>query len=128
MVGCTLPRVSAVRALSEGREGQLQVSSSGCLAAQIQRLTESNRLPGPLAGVFSPARTEADSWAPRQCMTDVGSLALSSPAETCVWEGLGIAEFHTSKGSSTKSSVDGKGRATAELLQLLLGCPDSAPH
>ena len=61
MVGCTLPRVSAVRALSEGREGQLHGSSSGCLAAQIQRRTESTRLPGPLAGVFSPARTEADS-------------------------------------------------------------------
>ena len=61
MVGCTLPMVSAVRALSEGREGQLQGSSSGCLAAQIQRRTESTRLPGPLAGVFSPARTEADS-------------------------------------------------------------------
>ena len=61
MVGCTLPRASAVRALSEGREGQLQGSSSGCLAAQIQRHTESTRLPGPLAGVFSPAHTEADS-------------------------------------------------------------------
>ena len=44
-----------------GREGQLQGSSSGCLAAQIQRHTESTRLPGPLAGVFSPAHTEADS-------------------------------------------------------------------
>ena len=30
-------------------------------AAQIQRHTESTRLPGPLAGVFSPAHTEADS-------------------------------------------------------------------
>ena len=61
MVGCTLPRASAVRALSEGREGQLQGSSSGCLAAQNQRRTESTRLPGPLAGVFSPAHTEAYS-------------------------------------------------------------------
>ena len=61
MVGCTLPRASAVRARSEGREGQLQGSSSGCLAAQFQRCTESTRLPGPLAGVFSPAHREADS-------------------------------------------------------------------
>ena len=61
MVGCTLPRASAVRALSEGREGQLQGSSSGCLAAQNQRRIESTRLPGPLAGVFSPAHTEAYS-------------------------------------------------------------------
>ena len=60
-MGCTLPRAPAVTILSEGREGQLQGSSSGCLAAQIQRHTESTRLPGPLAGVFSPAHTEADS-------------------------------------------------------------------
>ena len=61
VVDCTLPRAPAVRILSEGREGQLQGSSSGCLAAQIQHHTESTRLPGPLAGVFSPAHTEADS-------------------------------------------------------------------
>ena len=61
MVGCTLPRASAVRALSEGREGQLQGSSSGCLDAQIQRRKESTRLPGPLAGVFIPGHPEADS-------------------------------------------------------------------
>ena len=58
---CTLPRAPAVRALSDGREGQQQGSSSGCLAAQIQRCTESTRLPGPLAGVFSPGLPEADS-------------------------------------------------------------------
>ena len=34
LVGCPLPRAPAVRALSEGMEGQLQGSSSGCLAAQ----------------------------------------------------------------------------------------------
>ena len=127
-MGCTLPRAPAVKALSEGSEGQQQGSFSGCLAAQTQRHTESTRFQGPLAGFCSPDTQRLIPWAPRQCMTDVGSLALSSPAETCVWEGLGIAEFHTSKGSSTESSVDGKGRATAELLQLLLGCPDSAPH
>ena len=59
-MGCTLPRAPAVRTLSEGREGQLQGSSSGCLAAQIQRCTESTRLPGPLAGVFSPGHPGAD--------------------------------------------------------------------
>ena len=61
LVGCPLPRAPAVRALSEGREGQLQDSSSGCVAGQTQRRTESTRLPGPLAGVFSPAHREADS-------------------------------------------------------------------
>ena len=60
-MGGTLPRAPAVRALSEGKEGQLQDSSSGCVAAQTQRRTESTRLPGPLAGVFSLAHLEADS-------------------------------------------------------------------
>ena len=50
-----------MRILSEGREEQLQGSSSGCLAAQIQRYMESTRLPGPLSGLFSPSQTEADS-------------------------------------------------------------------
>ena len=61
--------------------------SSGCLAAQIQRHTESTRLPGPLAGVSAPHTRRLIPWVPRKCMTDVGSLALSSPAETCagVW-------------------------------------------
>ena len=58
---CTLPRAPAVKALSEGSERQQQGSFSGCLAAQTKRRTESTRLPGPLAGVFSPAHTEADS-------------------------------------------------------------------
>ena len=40
-----------ILALCEGREGLVQGSSSGCLAAQTQRGTESTRLPGPLAGV-----------------------------------------------------------------------------
>ena len=61
MVGCTLPRASAVRALSEGREGQLQDSSSGCVAGQTQRRTESTSLPGLLAWIFSAAHLEADS-------------------------------------------------------------------
>ena len=61
MLCCTLPRAPAVRALSEGSEGQQQGSFSGCLAAQTQRRMESTRLPGPLAGVCSPAYPEADS-------------------------------------------------------------------
>ena len=90
-MGCTLPRAPAVRALSEGREGQLQGSSSGCLAAQTQRRMESTRLPGPLAGVCSPPHTRRlTPWAPDRCLTDVGSLALSSPAVTCAG-GRGLA-------------------------------------
>ena len=54
-VACTLPRAPAGRALSEGKEGQVQGSSSGCLAAQSQHHTECTRLPGPLAGLCSPA-------------------------------------------------------------------------
>ena len=61
MVGCTLPRAPAVRALSEGREGQLQGSSCGCMAAQIQRRTESTRFQGPLVGFCSLTLPEADS-------------------------------------------------------------------
>ena len=83
MVGCTLPRASAVRALSEGREGPLQGSSSGCLAAQIQRHTESTRLPGPLAGVFSPAHTEADSLGAQKVYDRRRFPSTLLPAETC---------------------------------------------
>ena len=36
--------------------------------------------------------------------------------------------MHTAKGFSSENSVTGKGRATAGLLQRLLGRPDSAPH
>ena len=65
-MGCTLPRAPAVRALSEGREGHMQGSSSGCLAAQTQGHTKSTRLPGPLAGVCSPTHLEADSVGAQQ--------------------------------------------------------------
>ena len=86
-MGCTLPRAPAVKALSEGSEGQQQGSFSGCLAAQTKLRTESTRLPGPLAGVFCPDTRRLIPWATRKCMTEVGSLALSFPAETCtgVW-------------------------------------------
>ena len=60
-MGCTLPRAPAVRALSEGSEGQHQGSFSGCLAAQSNPLTESTRFQGPLAGFCSPTLPEADS-------------------------------------------------------------------
>ena len=43
-------------------------------------------------------------------------------------DGLGAGGLHTAKGSSRKSSVRGKGRASAGLLQRLLDRPDSAPH
>ena len=65
-MGCTLPRAPEVKALSEGREGHLHGSSSGCLAAQTQRLTKSTRVPGPLAGVCSPPHLEADSVGAQQ--------------------------------------------------------------
>ena len=82
-MGCTLPRGPAVRALSEAREGHLHGSSSGCLAAQTQHRTESTRLPGPWLGSAAPKTRKLTPWAPSKCMTDVDSLALSSPAQTC---------------------------------------------
>ena len=56
---------------------------SGSLAAQTKLRTESTRFQGPLAGFCIPTLPEADPWVPRKCVRDVGSLALSSPAETC---------------------------------------------
>ena len=82
-MSATKPRDPAVQASSEGREGKLQGSSSGCLAAQTQRRTESTRLPGPGLGSAAPHTQRLTPWAPSKCTTDVGSLALSSPAETC---------------------------------------------
>ena len=85
----TLPRAPAVRALSEGREGQLDGSSSGCLATQIQHPTESTRLPGPMGGLCSATPREGNSIHPRKGLRDVGSLELSYPAEMCAG-GLGL--------------------------------------
>ena len=65
-MGCTLPRAPAVRALSEGREGQVQGSSSGSFPAKAQRRMDRTRIPGPLAGVCSPAHQEADSLGAQQ--------------------------------------------------------------
>ena len=41
------PRAPAVRALSEGREEQVQGSSSGSFAAKAQRRMDRTRIPGP---------------------------------------------------------------------------------
>ena len=70
-------------ALSEGSEGQQQGSFSGSLAAQTKLRTESTRSKGPWLGFASPHSQRLTPWVPRKCVRDVGSLALSSPAETC---------------------------------------------
>ena len=38
----------------------------------------------PWLGFSAPHTRRLIPWVPRKCMTDVASLALSSPAETCV--------------------------------------------
>ena len=87
-MGCTLPRAPAVKALSEGRKGQLQGSSVGCLDAQTERLTESTRLPGPLAGVCSPAHPEAVSLGAQQLpQTRSFPSALLPSRDVCSWLG-----------------------------------------
>ena len=60
-MGCTLPRAPAVKALSEGSEGQQQGSFSGCLADQTKRRMESTRFQGPLTVFCIPTLPEADS-------------------------------------------------------------------
>ena len=65
-VSCTLPRAPGGRDLCQGKEGLVQGSFSRCLTAQTQRQTECTRLPGPLAGVCSPAHPEADSLGAQQ--------------------------------------------------------------
>ena len=91
-MGCTLPRAPAVRTLSEGREGHMQGSSSGCLAAQTQGLTKSTRLPGPLAGVCSPAHEEADSLGAQQVHDRRRfSSTLLPSTDMCRWFGPGAA-------------------------------------
>ena len=61
----------------------MQESSSGCWTAQTHRHTESSGSQGPWLGSAAPHTRRLTPWAPSKCMTDVGSLALSSPAETC---------------------------------------------
>ena len=82
-MSCTLPRAPAVRALPDGSEGNLQSSSSGCWPP---RLSASRRAPGsqgPWLGSAAAHTQRLTPWEPSKCMTDVGFLALSSPAETC---------------------------------------------
>ena len=59
--GLQLPRAPAVKALSEGSEGQQQGSFSGSLAAQTKLRTESTRFQGALDGFCIPTLPEADS-------------------------------------------------------------------
>ena len=87
-VAGTVPRVPAGRTPSEEREGQVQGSSTGCLAAQTQRHTESTRLPGPLAGVCSPAHPEADSVGAQQLRhTRSFPSTLVPSRDVCSWLG-----------------------------------------
>ena len=82
-MGYTLSRATTVRALSDRREGNLQGSSSRCWPP---RLSTSQRAPGsqgPWLGSAAAHTRRLTPWEPSKCMTDVGSLALSSPAETC---------------------------------------------
>ena len=88
MVGCTLPRAPAGRALSEGREGQVQGSSSGCLSTQAQRRTECTRPPGPLPGVCSPAHPESDLVGAQQLPHTGRFLSALLPSrDVCSWLG-----------------------------------------
>ena len=83
LVGCTLPRAPAVRALSEGSEGKSRYPSA---VAWLPRLSAARRTPGskgPWLGFAAPHTQRLTPWVPRKCVTDVASLALSSPAETC---------------------------------------------
>ena len=76
------------RALCQGKEGLVQGSSSGCLAAQTQRSTECTRKPGPLAGVCSPAHPEADSLGSQQLPhTRSFPSALLPSRDVCSWLG-----------------------------------------
>ena len=83
LVGCTLQRAPAVRALSEGSEGNSRYPSA---VAWLPRLSAAQRAPGskgPWLGFAAPHTKRLTPWVPRKCATDVASLALSSPTETC---------------------------------------------
>ena len=82
-MGCTLPRAPEVKARSEGREGHLHGSASGCLAGKTQGPTESTRLPGTLAVVCSPAHPEADSVGAQQLPHTRRFPSALLGAETC---------------------------------------------
>ena len=85
-MACTLPRAPEVKALSEGREGLVQGSSSGCWAAQTRYRTECTSLPGPLAGVCSPAHPEAVSLGAQQLPHTLSfPSALLPSKDVCSW-------------------------------------------
>ena len=50
---------------------------------KTHRHTESSGSQGPWLGSAAPHTWRLTPWAPSKCMTDVGSVALSSPAQTC---------------------------------------------
>ena len=74
---------SSSESSDRAKRGQQQVSFSGCLAAQTQRRKKAPGSKGPWLGFAAPHTQRLTPWVPRKCVTDVGSLALSSPAETC---------------------------------------------
>ena len=67
-MGCTLPRAPAVKALSEGSEGQQQGSFSGSLAAQTKLRTGAPGSKGPWLGFASPHSQRLTPWVPRKCV------------------------------------------------------------
>ena len=82
-MGCTLPRTSAVRACQSEGKGKCRAPPA---VAWPPRLSAARSVPGSQGswpGSSAPHTWRLIPWAPRKCMTDVGSLALSSPAETC---------------------------------------------
>ena len=94
LVGCTLPRAPAVRALSEGSEGNSRYPSAVALLPRLSAARGAPGSKGPWLGFADSHTHRLTPWRPRKCVTDVGSLALSSPAEAfsggwglilCVW-------------------------------------------
>ena len=128
-MGCTLPRAPAVRALSEGSEGNSRYPSA---VAWLPRLSAARRAPGSQGPWLDSAALNNQSlslWVPRECMTDIGSLALSSPAETCAggWgliQGVWVPAHSTSSweaapearsaGGALRPRLIGEGRASRE--------------
>ena len=82
-MGCTLPRAPAVRALSEGGEGNSRYPSAVAWLPRLSAARRARGSQGPWQASSAPENQRLSPWVPREYMTDVGSLALSSPAETC---------------------------------------------
>ena len=83
LVDCTLPRAPAVRALSEGGEGNSRYPSAVAWLPRLSAARRARGSQGPWQASSAPENQRLSPWVPREYMTDVGSLALSSPAETC---------------------------------------------